>query len=69
MCLIVVLYLIKIAADIGDAATSLFINNSVTFDKLGSFNGLTMSVSSAARYKWPAYISGTVGYHIIWCLF
>ena len=43
-------YLFMVFVAIGFASTILFINNSVTFDKLGAVNGLAVSMTAIARY-------------------
>ena len=48
--LCVLMLLIRITITIGIASTTIFVNNSVTFDKLGSLNGLTTMMVSAFRY-------------------
>lgn len=48
--MVVVLLIIRLATTAGFAATSLFINNSVTPDKLGAINGLAVSLTSLFRY-------------------
>ena len=50
------MFFIRIAIGVNFAAIYLFLNNSVTFDKLGSFNGLSMSLTSAVRYM-SEYVS------------
>ena len=40
---------IRIAISVDFAITILFINNSVTFDKVGAINGLAMSMTSLFR--------------------
>ena len=40
---------IKITIGVDFAITSLFINNSVTFDKVGAINGLATSMTSLFR--------------------
>jgi hypothetical protein len=35
---------------VGFSANFMFINNSVTLDKLGSINGVSIAMSSVARY-------------------
>ncbi len=42
---------IRIAIGAGFCGTSLLVNNSVTFDKLGSVNGLALMMTSAFRYE------------------
>lgn len=43
-------YLIMVSISAGFASNILFINNSVTFDKLGAINGLAVSMTAIARY-------------------
>ncbi len=40
----------RITMGVGFSGTSLLINNSVTFDKLGSVNGLAIMLTSAFRF-------------------
>ena len=44
-----VLFVIRVAAGNVFAATALFINNSVVFDKLGEVNGLAHSLTALLR--------------------
>ena len=41
--------LINAAFTVGLSVTFMFINNSVTFDKLGSMNGVAMTMTSTVR--------------------
>ena len=40
------------------ASTILFINNSVTFDKLGAINGLAVSMTAITRYLCVLVVCG-----------
>lgn len=53
LCLL--MCVIRFGISIGFAATALFINNSVTFDKLGSVNGLAMTMTSVFRIVSPIF--------------
>ena len=50
--LCVILLLIRVSIALCLASSYLFINNSVTFDKLGSVNGLGMTITAFFRYKY-----------------
>ena len=42
---------IRVVIGLGFSGSSLLINNSVTFDKLGSVNGLALMLTSGVRYE------------------
>ena len=48
--LVLVLFLVSGIFTVGYSSIFLFINNSVTFDKLGSINGVAMMLTSLTRY-------------------
>ncbi|CAI8016725.1 hypothetical protein GBAR_LOCUS10236, partial [Geodia barretti] len=57
--IILVLFVIRLAAGNVFAATALFTNNSVVFEKLGEVNGLAHSLTSLLRTISPVF-SGTI---------
>jgi hypothetical protein len=57
--IILVLFVIRLAAGNVFAATALFINNSVVFGKLGEVNGLAHSLTALLRTIAPVF-SGTI---------
>ena len=50
--LIVILMFLRLSGTICFGALFLFINNSVTFDKLGAVNGLGTTITALFRYGW-----------------
>ena len=50
--LIVILIFVRLSGTICYGALFLFINNSVTFDKLGAVNGLGTTLTALFRYGW-----------------
>ena len=48
LCSLKFLFMVFVSASF--ASTILFINNSVTFDKLGAINGLAVSMTAITRY-------------------
>ena len=50
--LIVILMFLQLSGTICFRALFLFINNSVTFDKLGAVNGLGTTLTALFRYGW-----------------